>query len=60
MDDRVYTLLELADGKDKQVAQVLQGKPGVVVVDVLEGPPDVIMVRTSPSLSLVSGINWLS
>jgi len=44
MDDRIYILLDIVDGKAKQAAQVLQGSPGVATADVLEGPPDVIIV----------------
>jgi hypothetical protein len=44
MDNRVYILLDIADGKAEQVTQVLRGSPGVVMVDALEGPPDVIIV----------------
>jgi len=44
MDDKVYILLDIVDGKTEQVTQVLQGSPGVVMVDALEGPPDVIIV----------------
>ena len=44
MSARAYVLLEIKEGNSKQVAKVLRGKPGVVVADLLEGPPDVIMV----------------
>ena len=44
MDDRVYILLDIVDGKAEQVAQALQESPGVVMADALEDPPDVIMV----------------
>ena len=48
MDDRVYILLDIADGRAEQVAQVLRGNPGVVMVDVVEGPPDVVMMMEAP------------
>jgi len=44
MGARVYILLDVVDGKSEQVAQTLRGKPGVVNVDQLDGPPEVIMV----------------
>jgi len=44
MDDRVYILLDVVDGKAEQATEVLREKPGVVMVDALEGPPDVIIV----------------
>jgi len=44
MSARVYVLLDVVDGKSDEVAQALRGKPGVVIADLLEGPPDIIMV----------------
>ena len=44
MKDKVYILLDVMDGKAEQVVQVLQEIPGVLMVDALEGPPDVILV----------------
>ncbi len=41
---RVYVLLDVVEGKSDEVAQALRGKPGVVIADMLEGPPDVVMV----------------
>jgi len=41
---RVYVLLRLAKGDPEQVAQALRRKPGVLMADPLEGPPDVIVV----------------
>lgn len=43
MVNRVYILLDIVDGKAEHVTQVLRESPGVVTVDVLEGPPDVII-----------------
>jgi len=39
MNDKVYVLLDIVDGKAEQVVQVLQEIPGVVMVEALEGPP---------------------
>ena len=44
MNDKVYVLLDIVDGKAEQVVQVLQEIPGVFIADAVEGPPDVIMV----------------
>ncbi len=53
MGVKVYVLLDIVDEKSKQVAQALRGKPGVVMADPLEGPPDVVMaVESSERLML--------
>jgi len=44
MGAKVYVLLDIVGGPSEQVAQALRSRPGVVMVDALEGPPDVIMV----------------
>lgn len=49
MDNRVYILLNIVDGKAEQAAQVLQGKPGVIIVDVLESLP-VVMLENPPNV----------
>jgi hypothetical protein len=38
MGARAYVLLDIANGKSEQVAKALQGKPGVMMADLLEGP----------------------
>lgn len=43
-NDRLYILLYTVDGKAERVAEVLRGSPGVIMVDVLEGPPDLIIM----------------
>ena len=48
MSARVYILLDIVRGKSEYVIQALRGKPGVVMVDPLEGPPDVIIVVEAP------------
>jgi len=37
-------LIDVVDGKCEQVTQALRGRAGVITVDLLEGPPQVIMV----------------
>ena len=44
MSDKAYILLDIVAGKAEQVTEVLRENPGVVMVDALEGPPDVIIV----------------
>ena len=48
MGVRAYLLLSLAKGNPTVVAQTLRGKPGVLMADPLEGPPDVIVVVEAP------------
>ena len=43
MNAKVYVLLSIKEGKANQAIQTLQSKAGVQLLDVLEGPPDVIM-----------------
>jgi len=47
---RAYVLLDIVDGKSEHVAQALQGKPGVVIAEQIEGPPDIIMVAEASDL----------
>ena len=44
MSERVYLLIDAIEGKGGQVAQTLRGHPGVKMLDLLEGPPDVIVM----------------
>lgn len=43
MNDKVYILLDIVDGNTERVVQVMRETPGVVMVEELEGPPDVIL-----------------
>jgi hypothetical protein len=47
---RAYMLLDIQKNKSQEVAKALQGKPGVVVVDIVEGPPDVVAVLEASGL----------
>jgi hypothetical protein len=49
VNSKAYVLFEALDGKCESIVQALQGKPGVVVVDKVEGPPDVVMVVEAPN-----------
>ena len=44
MSHRVYVLLDIADGKSEEVARSLWGRPGVIKADLLEGPPDLLLI----------------
>jgi len=48
MNDKVYVLLDMVDGKAEHVVQVLQEIPGVVMVETLEGPPDIVVLIEAP------------
>lgn len=44
MSVRAYILLHVTDGKSEIVARAIQRKPGVLIADQLEGPPDLMIV----------------
>jgi len=44
MTARAYILLHVTKGKSDLVAQVLRAQNGVRVLDVLEGPPDLVLM----------------
>jgi len=46
---RVYVLIDAVEGEADQVAKMLRDRPGVKMVDLLEGPPDVIVMLQSRS-----------
>lgn len=48
MSTRVYVLLDITDGKSSQAVKDLRGKPGVLIADLLDGSPDVILVVEAP------------
>ena len=49
MNDRVYILLDIVDGKTEQAVKVLRKSHGVIMADALESPPDVIVVIGAPT-----------
>jgi hypothetical protein len=49
MATRVYLLLELTNGNKANAANTLRGMPGISVVDILEGPPDLVIVIEAPA-----------
>jgi hypothetical protein len=44
VNTKAYILFEALDGKCESIVQALQGMPGVVVVDRVEGPPDIVAI----------------
>ena len=56
MSARAYVLLQTVDGDVGRLAKILRSKPGVVIADVLEGPPDVIMVVEASGRQKLAGI----
>ena len=49
MSQLVYVLIDAIEGKAGQLAQTLRDQPGVKVVDLLEGPPNVIVMLQARS-----------
>lgn len=44
MNARVYVLLEVVQGKLAEAVRTLRDRPGVITADIVEGPPDIVMV----------------
>ncbi len=51
MGTRVYILLDIVEGKVEEVAEILRGNPGVKLIDVLEGRPNVVTMLQARSRS---------
>ena len=56
MDFRAYLLLQVVKEKSKEVAQVLRQKPGVLMADTVEGPPDVIAIMEASERKLLADL----
>jgi hypothetical protein len=41
---KLYLLLDIVNSNSKQAVQALTGRPGITSIDVLEGPPDLMVV----------------
>jgi len=41
---RAYILIDAAEGKGDEIQVALWGKPGITLLECVEGPPDIIMV----------------
>jgi len=44
MSAKAYVLLNVVHEKQEQVVRALRGKLGILMADVVEGPPDVVVV----------------
>ena len=53
---RAYVLIETAVGRGQNVVTTLQGMPGLVSVDRVSGPYDVIVIFESESLNAVGSV----
>ena len=49
MNDRVYILLDIVEGKVEQAVKVLRKIDGVIMADALESQPDIIIVIEAPT-----------
>ena len=53
MATKAYVLIETAVGKTRDVVDTLQGLEGIVSVDVVTGPYDIIMVMEAADLGSI-------
>lgn len=44
MSTRAYILIDAAGGKADEIQGTLWGKPGIALLERVEGPPDIVMV----------------
>ena len=49
MSARVYLLLDIVEGKSAYAIQTVQSKAGVLITDILEGRPDIIVMVEAPN-----------
>ena len=42
--NRLYVLITVEDGTAETVARSLQNRPGVMLADVIENPPDIMLI----------------
>jgi hypothetical protein len=48
MSAKVYMLLNVSNGNSIQVLETLKCQKGVIAADMLEGPPDIVLVIAAP------------
>jgi len=53
---KAYVLIETAVGKSRQVTEQLSELDGVITVDSVTGPYDIIAVVTAPDLSTIGHV----
>ena len=54
MSARAYLLLNIVQGKAEEAARSLRDEVGVVAVDMLEGPPDIIVLMEASGRSTLA------
>lgn len=57
MNARVYVLVDVLQGELAEVVRTLRGRPGVAMIDVVEGPPDIIMSLLLTSVDKAKGFS---
>ena len=50
---KVYVLIQTAVGKNRDVMAAMKGVPGLISVDIVTGPYDIIAVMSAKSLAEV-------
>jgi hypothetical protein len=48
MSAKVYILLNVSNRNSTRVIEMLKGQKGVTIADMLEGPPDIVLVIAAP------------
>ncbi|MEC8855822.1 MAG: Lrp/AsnC ligand binding domain-containing protein [Chloroflexota bacterium] len=56
MATKAYLLIETAVGKTRDVANTLNGLPGIATVDVVTGPYDIIAVVSGEDMTVVGDL----
>ena len=56
MATKAYLLIETAVGKTREVAGTLTGLPGIVTVDVVTGPYDIIALINGDDIAVVGDL----
>jgi hypothetical protein len=49
MNDRVFMLLDVKNGKSEQLISSIKDKAGIAIAEMLDGPPDVILMVEAPN-----------
>ncbi len=56
MKERAYILIETTVGRTAQVLQTLRGRPGIVAVDAVTGPYDIIAIIEGKDLNEIGRV----
>ena len=49
MSARVYVLLNVSEGNSIRAVEILENQKGVIIADMLEGPPDIVLAIEASS-----------